>query len=224
MRYLFTLFIASVLLVLFAGSRTAPQEYDLILRNGTIYDGSGTAPYVGDVAISGDRIAAVGELPEAVAKKEIDVKVLLNEALQILRSAVDATDATVTVETEVDTVTGDPVQLLQLIQNLISNALKFTNSDEPHVMIRCYEEDGHIRFAVADNGIGISKTDQQKVFEIFRRLHTKKEYPGTGIGLAICKKIVDRHKGRIWPESEPGKGTTFYFTLNEEANQRLEAS
>jgi PAS domain S-box-containing protein len=159
-----------------------------------------------------------------VVEKEIDVNVLLNEAMQNLRSAVDASNAFVTIESEVDTIHGDPVQLLQLIQNLISNALKFTNSDEPQVKIRCYEEDGLIKFAVSDNGIGIAKTDQHKVFEIFRRLHTKKDYPGTGIGLAICKKIVDRHRGRIWPESEPGKGTTFYFTLNEEANQRLEAS
>jgi signal transduction histidine kinase len=77
-------------------------------------------------------------------------------------------------------------------------------------------EDGHVKFSVSDNGIGIAETDLNKVFEIFRRLHTKKAYPGTGIGLAICKKIVDRHHGRIWPESKPGKGTTFYFTLNEE--------
>ncbi|RYZ29716.1 MAG: PAS domain-containing sensor histidine kinase [Chitinophagaceae bacterium] len=159
-----------------------------------------------------------------VIETEIDVKVLLNEALQNLRSAVEATNASITIETEVDTIIGDPVQLLQVIQNLISNALKFTNGDEPHVKIRCYEENGYIKFAVSDNGIGIAESDRQKVFEIFRRLHTKKDYPGTGIGLAICKKIVDRHKGRIWPESEPGKGTTFYFTLNEEENQRLEAS
>jgi signal transduction histidine kinase len=74
---------------------------------------------------------------------------------------------------------------------------------------------------VTDNGIGIEKSDLDKVFDIFRRLHTKKEFPGTGIGLSICKKIVDRHRGKIWPESQPGKGTTFYFTLNEEPKEEL---
>ena len=159
---------------------------------------------------------------DEVVEKEIGVKELINEALQNLRSAVEVSKAKISVESEVETVTGDPVQLSQLIQNLLSNAMKFTNDAEPHINIRCYEEEGHIKFAVSDNGIGIAETDKQKVFEIFRRLHTKKDYPGTGIGLAICKKIVDRHHGRIWPESEPGKGTTFYFTLNEDVKQSLE--
>ncbi len=158
-----------------------------------------------------------------VVESKIEVNELVNQALQNLRSAVEASNATVSIESEVETVIGDPVQLLQLIQNLLSNALKFTNGRVPHVTIRCYEEDGHVKFSVSDNGIGIADSDRQKVFEIFKRLHTKNDYPGTGIGLAICKKIVDRHKGRIWPESEPGKGTTFYFTLNEDANERLVA-
>jgi signal transduction histidine kinase len=98
----------------------------------------------------------------------------------------------------------------------LSNALKFTDREKPQVKIKCFRENDHVKFAVSDNGIGIARNDLNKVFEIFRRLHTKKEYPGTGIGLAICKKIVDRHGGKIWPESKPGAGTTFYFTLNEE--------
>jgi signal transduction histidine kinase len=98
----------------------------------------------------------------------------------------------------------------------LSNALKFTDSKAPKIKINSMRENDHIKFAVSDNGIGIAEADMNKMFEIFRRLHTKKEYPGTGIGLAICKKIVDRHRGRIWPESKPGRGTTFYFTLNEE--------
>lgn len=150
-----------------------------------------------------------------VVEQRVNVKELLNEAVQNVKSAMDANGAEITLQTEVDSVEGDRVQLLQLVQNLLSNALKFTDNQQPRITIKVSEEDGHARFAVSDNGIGIAKADLNKVFEIFRRLHTKKDYPGTGIGLAICKKIVDRHSGRIWPESEPGKGTTFYFTLNE---------
>ena len=151
-----------------------------------------------------------------IIEQQIDVEELLNEAIQNVKSTIDKTDAAITVESEVKTVYGDRVQLVQLVQNLLSNALKFTAGGQPKIKIACYEEDGHVKFSVSDNGIGIAEADLNKVFEIFRRLHTKKEYPGTGIGLAICKKIVDRHRGKIWPESYPGKGTTFYFTLNEE--------
>jgi len=151
-----------------------------------------------------------------IAKENIEVNELINEALQNLRSALDVNNAQVIIKNEVGVVYGDRVQLIQLIQNLVSNALKFTEAHQPQITIACMEENGYVRFAVSDNGIGIAKDDLPKVFDIFRRLHTKKEYPGTGIGLAICKKIVDRHGGRIWPESEPGKGTTFYFTINEE--------
>jgi PAS domain S-box-containing protein len=141
---------------------------------------------------------------------------VVNEAIQNLKTAVEASRAQIIVESDVEEIEGDRVQIVQLIQNLLSNALKFTQNGVPKVTIRCRNEAGHVRFSVTDNGIGIAAADKDKVFEIFRRLHTKKDYPGTGIGLAICKKIVDRHRGRIWPESEPGKGTTFYFTLNEE--------
>jgi PAS domain S-box-containing protein len=153
-----------------------------------------------------------GELVE----QKVDVKDLFNEAIQNVRSLIEGSNAHISIETEVDTVEGDKVQLVQLIQNLLSNAVKFTSSEAPEIKIKSLRENGHVKFAVSDNGIGIEAADLNKVFEIFRRLHTKKDYPGTGIGLAICKKIVDRHGGRIWPESDPGKGTTFYFTLNED--------
>jgi PAS domain S-box-containing protein len=153
---------------------------------------------------------------DVVVQKMMAIDVV-NEAVQNLRSAVEASRARITIENDLGEIEGDRVQIVQLIQNLLSNALKFTNSEMPAVTIRCREEGGHVTFSVSDNGIGIAEGDKEKVFEIFRRLHTKEKYPGTGIGLAICKKIVDRHGGRIWPESEPGRGTTFYFTLNEEA-------
>jgi signal transduction histidine kinase len=127
----------------------------------------------------------------------------------------------------------DPVQLGQLFQNLIGNAIKFRKPDErPRVEVSARSpvgsglahsgmasrrartsEDSHWLFAVRDNGIGIEPEFKDRVFLIFQRLHTRQEYPGTGIGLAVCKKIVERHGGRIWVESEPGKGSVFYFTL-----------
>ncbi|HTM91360.1 MAG TPA: PAS domain S-box protein, partial [Flavisolibacter sp.] len=157
-----------------------------------------------------------------VLKEKVNVKELLSEAAQNLKTAIEKSGAQISIKTDVDTVEGDRVQLVQLIQNLLSNALKFTNADKPQIKIEGFRENGHVKFAVTDNGIGIAPNDLNKVFEIFRRLNTKKEYPGTGIGLAICKKIVDRHGGRIWPESKPGAGTTFYFTLNEEKEREPE--
>jgi PAS domain S-box-containing protein len=110
-------------------------------------------------------------------------------------------------------VLGDSVQLGQLFQNLISNAIKFHGQQAPEVHVTATREGSSWRFAVQDNGIGLDPAYAERIFVIFQRLHTRAEYPGTGIGLAICKKIVERHGGRIWVESEPGAGTTFYFTL-----------
>jgi PAS domain S-box-containing protein len=157
-----------------------------------------------------------------VVKEKVNVKELLSEATQNLKTAIEKSKAKITIKTDVDAIEGDRVQLVQLIQNLLSNALKFTNEDHPQIKIESFRENGHVKFAVSDNGIGIAQNDLNKIFEIFRRLNTKREYPGTGIGLAICKKIVDRHGGRIWPESTPGAGTTFYFTLNEEKEREPE--
>lgn len=157
-----------------------------------------------------------------VVEKPVSVKDLIDEALQNLRMLVEKSGAQITIHSEVETVQGDPVQLVQLIQNLLSNALKFTESGNPVIEIRCQrEEGGQVRISVKDNGIGIAEADLNKVFEIFRRLDTKKDFPGTGIGLAICKKIIDRHRGKIWPESEKGKGTTFHFTLAADKAQKL---
>jgi signal transduction histidine kinase len=111
-------------------------------------------------------------------------------------------------------VQADEVQLGQMFQNLIGNAIKFRRASEPpriHVDAR---RDGAMWvFSVRDNGIGIDPGESERIFEVFRRLHGRAKYSGTGIGLAICKKIVESHGGRIWVDSEPDRGATFYFTL-----------
>lgn len=155
-----------------------------------------------------------------VLEENVEVQNLVNHVLQNLKTAIDHAQATIEVDIRLETVYGDRVQLAQLLQNILSNALKFTTSGKPHISVKCELENHYAKFSISDNGIGIEKDDLGKVFEIFRRLDTKNKYPGTGIGLAICKKIVDRHGGRIWPESIPGKGTTFIFTLNENIKER----
>jgi two-component system, chemotaxis family, sensor kinase Cph1 len=113
------------------------------------------------------------------------------------------------------TLLADASQLAQLFQNLIGNAIKFRAERRPEIRISARRETEGWRFGVSDNGIGIEPQYFDRIFRVFQRLHTRGRYPGTGIGLAICKKIVERHGGRIWIESQPGQGSTFYFTLSE---------
>jgi light-regulated signal transduction histidine kinase (bacteriophytochrome) len=110
-------------------------------------------------------------------------------------------------------VMADPTQLAQVFQNLIINGIKFRGEEAPKIHISAEIKASEWQFTVKDNGIGIDPQYSEKIFEVFKRLHKKEEYPGTGIGLAICKKIVERHGGRIWVKSELGKGSTFCFTL-----------
>src|SRR5690606_28242512 len=105
----------------------------------------------------------------------------------------------------------DYIQLTQVFQNLISNAIKFCSKEAPKIHISATEENDQWLFSVQDNGIGINPKYSERIFEVFKRLNKRQEYPGTGIGLSICKKIVERHGGCIWVESELGKGSTFYI-------------
>jgi light-regulated signal transduction histidine kinase (bacteriophytochrome) len=110
-------------------------------------------------------------------------------------------------------VMADNTQLAQVFQNLIINGIKFHSEEAPKICISAEKKANEWVFSVQDNGIGIDPQYSEKIFEVFKRLQNKEEYPGTGIGLAVCKKIVERHGGNIWVESELGKGSTFYFTL-----------
>jgi PAS domain S-box-containing protein len=141
-----------------------------------------------------------------------DVNTVLTRVLANLRLAIEESAASITSD-PLPSVQADPGQLEHLLLNLITNALKFRGTEAPRIHVGALREGDHWRFAVRDNGIGIEPQYFERIFVIFQRLHRREEYPGTGVGLAIAKKIVERHGGRIWVESAPGEGTAVYFTL-----------
>ena len=151
--------------------------------------------------------------------KRVNAEDALKRALFNLRVAIQEAGAVVTND-PLPALSGDEVQLGQLLQNLMSNALKFRSDSVPRIHIGVTESAKEYTFEVRDNGIGIEPQYYERIFMVFQRLHNKGEYPGTGIGLAICKKVVERHGGRIWVESRPGAGSSFYFTLPKEGGGR----
>ncbi|MBI5664840.1 MAG: GHKL domain-containing protein [Nitrospirae bacterium] len=144
--------------------------------------------------------------------KLIDLKSAFDKALINLKVETDGTRAEITHET-FPVIYADEVQMVQVFQNLLSNAMKFCKTDTPLINVSSEMKDDEWVVRVKDNGIGIDPKYFDRIFQIFKRLHSREEYQGTGIGLAICKKIIDRHKGRIWVESGYGKGATFCFTI-----------
>jgi PAS domain S-box-containing protein len=143
----------------------------------------------------------------------VDSHAALGRALGNLRPVIDESQALVS-NGDLPDVPADPGQLTQVFQNLIGNSIKYRREGHPpHIHVSAIRQGAFWEFSVADNGIGIDARFRDRVFVIFQRLHTRQEYPGTGIGLAICRRIVERHGGEIWFESELGKGTTFRFTL-----------
>jgi PAS domain S-box-containing protein len=141
-----------------------------------------------------------------------DVNDVVDRALQSLKLRIEEAGASVTRDV-LPTVSADAGQLEHVFLNLIGNALKFRRAEPPHVHVAAQANEGGWTFSVRDNGIGIDPQNFDRIFVIFQRLHDRSEYPGTGIGLSICRNIVERHGGRIWVESEPGRGSTFYFSL-----------
>ena len=142
-----------------------------------------------------------------------DMNDVMGQVFEILRTDIEDTGATIECK-ELPVLPGTShTQMLQLMQNLIGNALKYRAAERPQIQIDYSEDNTDWTFTVKDNGIGIELEYYKKIFVVFQRLHTRDEYSGTGIGLAICKKIVQRYGGRIWVESEVGKGARFYFTL-----------
>lgn len=155
------------------------------------------------------------------SKKEsqlIDCNIILNEVIDGLGESIITTGAKINAEA-LPVITGYQKEIKQLFQHLTYNAIKFRKKDiPPQLKIEARQNKDGWQFSFTDNGIGIASENNERIFIIFQRLHTRNQYQGSGIGLSHCKKIVELHKGKIWLDSEPGKGTTFYFTIPENIN------
>ncbi len=153
----------------------------------------------------------------------VDATAVLKHSLTSLAEAIRENQATVTFDPLPEVVMAE-VHLQQIFQNLISNALKYRTEAPPRIHVSAFNQGGAWCFSVQDNGIGIHPQYKEKIFGVFKRLHRDQKYPGTGIGLAICQRVVERYGGRIWVESEPGKGSTFYFTVPQSASRARAAN
>ena len=152
-------------------------------------------------------------------RQRVDCDQLVETAKMDLHEAIASAGATVTHD-PLPTVTGMPTELRRLFTNLVGNAVKFRGDEPVHVHVGAARAGSMWRFSVADNGIGLDPAQTERIFEVFKRLHPRGRYPGTGIGLAICRKVVEHHGGRIWVESQPGSGATFWFTLPADGNDQ----
>jgi chemotaxis family two-component system sensor kinase Cph1 len=144
--------------------------------------------------------------------EDTDCSAVLNAAIADVALAIKEADAVITSD-PLPTLKAVPSQIGQLLQNLLSNSLKFSGTERPRIHVAAQLTGDSWLFSVRDNGIGIKPEHHERVFGIFQRLHTRDEYAGTGMGLAICKKIVEGHSGRIWIESQSGHGTTVFFSV-----------
>ena len=198
----------------------------LLQRTLSTDKGSDTAEWLGFVVEGGKRMQELitdllqySEIGyQARPFQQVCLKRVVELVLANLRSSVDDTKAEITWNA-LPTITGDKPQLVQLIQNLVSNAIKFHDTPPPKIHISAESRDDEWVVSVRDSGIGIKAEYRDRIFEFFRRLHNRDRFPGTGIGLAICKRVVERHGGQIWVESELGEGSNFRFTLPKRGEQ-----
>ncbi|MEM7209265.1 MAG: ATP-binding protein [Pseudomonadota bacterium] len=146
------------------------------------------------------------------ALTQLDLAESVNDAVQVLQGSIQESAANVNIEA-LPQIQGDPAQLSQLFQNLIGNAIKYRGSAPPEIAIACHSTDDEHIVSIRDNGIGVKPEYHTRIFEIFQRLHSQSEFPGTGIGLAVCKRIAERHDARIWVESEVGTSSTFFVAF-----------
>ena len=153
------------------------------------------------------RITSRGQAPTPV-----DPAAALAETITRLELRIAETGAEICIGS-MPLVLADPSQLAQVFQNLIGNALTYRSAEPPRIRVEATEEEGAVRFSISDNGIGIAPEYHDRIFQMFQRLHTRDRYPGSGIGLAIVQRIIERHGGRVWLESGEGEGSTFFFTL-----------
>ena len=175
---------------------------------GYIVDGSTRMKGLIDDLLTFSRVGTQGWPFEAT-----DCNVIIDRVISDQAESIGGCQGTVTHDL-LPIVDGDATQLAQVLQNLVSNALKYTRDVPPRVHVSAKQQGDEWVFSVSDNGMGIAPHHYERIFQMFQRLHHRSEYPGSGIGLAICHKIVERHGGRIWVESEVGKGSTFHFTIS----------
>lgn len=162
-----------------------------------------------------DDLLSYSRIGRNTSRTPVDTNTILREVLADLQNAIGENNAVIRAN-NLPVLPGVPTELKSLFQNLISNSIKFRKKEEaPQISITAVKEHQEWKFSVQDNGIGIEPHQQEKIFILFQRLHSRSQYEGTGIGLAHCRKIVELHGGRIWVESEPGTGSTFYFTIQE---------
>jgi PAS domain S-box-containing protein len=174
---------------------------------GFIVEGSKRMKYLIDDLLEFSRLNTQNREFESVL-----LKITLEDVLRNLTATIKENNVQISHD-PLPTILGDHSQINQLLQNLIANAIKFHGDERPKVHISAEESGNEWIISVNDKGIGIDPDHQEQIFRIFKRLHTREEYAGTGIGLAICKRIIDKHNGKIWVESELGKGSTFFFTI-----------
>lgn len=158
------------------------------------------------------RYARLGPELDGASPSSVDANAAMQEARANLRLAIEESGGAVACDA-LPPVKAHRGQLAQVFQNLLANAIKFRGEEAPRVVVRATGSGRDVEFTVADNGIGLDPAHADRIFEPFERLVTADEYPGTGLGLAICRRIVEAHGGQIWVESEPGRGSTFHFTL-----------